>query len=78
MTKNVKGSPVTTIVGLFLLILVPVLVFFGLVTPEQKDPLQGYLEQLWAAYQSGSLVAIFTTIAGIIGLFMKDPKFLKR
>lgn len=78
MTKNVTGSPVTTIVGVILLITVPILVFFGVVTPEQKDPLQGYLEQLWNYYVQGNLVGIISIIGGIIGLFLKDPKFIKK
>jgi hypothetical protein len=78
MVKNVKGSPITTVIGVMLLITVPLMVFFGVITADQSDQAQSYLTQLIDAISTHSWTTIITVVLGVIGMLMKDPKFAKK
>lgn len=71
---NFKQDKWTTIVGILSVCIIPLLGFFGLLTPEQQEAAKTSVQQIYDAIAANSWTTLFTTVFGFVMLFIKDPK----
>lgn len=67
--NSVKQNPLTTIAGIIIVAIVPLLSFFGIIHPQDMTQVQSYIGQVFAAIQSHFWVLLITAIGGLSLIF---------
>lgn len=67
---SIKQNPLTTIAGIIIVAVVPLLAFFGVIHPEDTTSVQSYVGQVFSAIISHAWIFLISAIGGLTLIFV--------
>ena len=68
--NSVKQNPLTTIAGILIVAIIPLLAFFGIIHPQDVNSTQQYIGQVFSAIISHAWLFLVTAIGGLTLIFV--------